>query len=270
MGATNDYFNKLPIIALTANAISGQREMFLANGLDDFLAKPIETKKLDSILRKWIPKEKQHDLPQTANSATPQDINLSIKGVDVRAGLRNVGGNAAAYIDILYDFCRDAQNRYTHIKAALRKEDFTLYTVLVHAVKGAARAIGANDFARQAETMEQAANNRDYPLIKKQTDALLQGLDALVGRINTALSALVNARGDGDGDADAEIDPHALKLDVMRWALETLDITTVNEILAQCMSMPLGKKSKDFISEVEQDILAFEYNKAVEKINSLL
>ena len=57
---TNDpYYANVPIVALTANAVSGTKEMFLANGFSDFLSKPVDTIRLDSILEKWIPKEKQ-------------------------------------------------------------------------------------------------------------------------------------------------------------------------------------------------------------------
>jgi CheY-like chemotaxis protein len=59
MGAEDSYYRNLPIVALTANTIAGQREMFLRKGMNDFIAKPIDIKKLCSVLKKWIPKEKQ-------------------------------------------------------------------------------------------------------------------------------------------------------------------------------------------------------------------
>jgi len=60
MAADGDsYYRDLPIIALTANAVSGMREMFLGNDFDDFIPKPIEPKKINAILERWIPKEKQ-------------------------------------------------------------------------------------------------------------------------------------------------------------------------------------------------------------------
>jgi len=62
MGSENPHYSELPIIALTANAISGIKEMFLANGFNDFLSKPIDTIKLNAILAKWLPKEKQEKL----------------------------------------------------------------------------------------------------------------------------------------------------------------------------------------------------------------
>jgi signal transduction histidine kinase/CheY-like chemotaxis protein len=59
MGDKDLYYKEVPVIALTANAGSGRKEMFLENGFNDFLSKPIDTVKLDAVLRKWIPKVKQ-------------------------------------------------------------------------------------------------------------------------------------------------------------------------------------------------------------------
>jgi PAS domain S-box-containing protein len=60
MGDQDPYYTNVPIIALTADAVSGVKEMFLENGLNDFLSKPIDTIKLNSVLERWIPREKQH------------------------------------------------------------------------------------------------------------------------------------------------------------------------------------------------------------------
>jgi CheY-like chemotaxis protein len=60
MGDEDPYYKNVPIIALTADAVSGIKEMFLENGLNDFISKPIDTIKLNSVLERWIPREKQH------------------------------------------------------------------------------------------------------------------------------------------------------------------------------------------------------------------
>jgi CheY-like chemotaxis protein len=59
MGDEDPYYKEVPVIALTANAVSGTKKMFMENGFDDFLSKPIDTVKLDAVLEKWIPKAKQ-------------------------------------------------------------------------------------------------------------------------------------------------------------------------------------------------------------------
>jgi CheY-like chemotaxis protein len=61
--ALGEKFVGLPIVALTANAVSGMKEQFLARGFDDFLSKPIEPSRLDAMLQKWIPREKQRPVP---------------------------------------------------------------------------------------------------------------------------------------------------------------------------------------------------------------
>jgi signal transduction histidine kinase/CheY-like chemotaxis protein len=71
MGDKDPYYENLPVIALTANAVIGSREMFLENGFNDFLSKPIDTVVLDEILVRWLPKEKQNRFTETYGNTTP-------------------------------------------------------------------------------------------------------------------------------------------------------------------------------------------------------
>jgi CheY-like chemotaxis protein len=59
MGDEDPYYKEVPVVALTANAVLGTKEMFLENGFNDFLSKPIDTVKLNTVLEKWIPETKQ-------------------------------------------------------------------------------------------------------------------------------------------------------------------------------------------------------------------
>jgi CheY-like chemotaxis protein len=61
MGEEDAYYKEVPVVALTANAVSGTREMFLENGFNDFLSKPIDTVKLNAALERWIPRDKQEN-----------------------------------------------------------------------------------------------------------------------------------------------------------------------------------------------------------------
>jgi PAS domain S-box-containing protein len=103
----------VPIIALTANAVSGMREMFIEKGFDDFLAKPIDISKLDEMLDHWIPKEKRGERPGTGEPGEnmaeggrervadqadlPQIPGPDIPGIDMRRGLALTGGTMALY-----------------------------------------------------------------------------------------------------------------------------------------------------------------------------
>jgi CheY-like chemotaxis protein len=77
-------FEKLPIAALTANAIIGMKEVFLANGFDDFLSKPIVIPKLNQLIERWAPQERRA-APQRA--ATQELMSFEIEGLDTKRGI---------------------------------------------------------------------------------------------------------------------------------------------------------------------------------------
>jgi signal transduction histidine kinase/CheY-like chemotaxis protein len=261
------YYTELPIIALTANAIVGQREIFLSSGMDDFLAKPVELQKLGVMLKKWLPGEKQVErMSAERASADDETRNFSIPGVSVENGLRNLGGSVIMYADILEAFCRDAEGRRKQIEENSDAEDLTLYMTLVHALKGAARSIGAGDFADIAAAMEANAREGKRAAIRARTGELLAAMGVLVKDIRQALARRAPAAA-LLGPAE---DTRASDLKALRAALSDMDIKTVNELLLAYAALPSTVKNEMNLAEIEQQILMFEYDAAIEAIDALL
>ncbi|MDR2517414.1 MAG: response regulator [Spirochaetaceae bacterium] len=264
LDAGDGYCRDLPIIALTANAVSGQQEMFLENGINDFLAKPIDIQKLDDILEKWLPRSRRVDAARPVEEARPEKTEtVSIPGVDIEAGIRNVGGRTEGYFDILLDFCRDAESRAGKITAALDAGDLKLYVTLVHALKGAARSIGAVETGDAAAWLEARADREDPGLVRNKTAELLEQLAVLTGNIRRAAAR----RGAANGGRE---DISALHLLELRAALADMNIETVNWILLEYSALPPDGETKKMAVELEQHILMFEYDKAMEKIEQFL
>jgi signal transduction histidine kinase/CheY-like chemotaxis protein len=261
----DDRYKKLPVVALTANAVSGQREMFLEHGINDFLAKPIEIKKLDDILVKWLPLEKrvESDQPYTEDTQQGKDENILIHGVDTALGLRNCGGNVPVYFNILTDFCNDAEVKLVQISYKLACEDTRLYETLVHALKGAARSIGALETGEKASLLEKAAARKDLAAIKNKTPDLAEDVQALIMNIKSAAG-----RYESKGSRNPE-NISILKLDKLKTALTEMDIEAVNRMLVTFAGLSLDGKTKELVSEIEQHILMFDYEKAIEKIDKL-
>jgi signal transduction histidine kinase/CheY-like chemotaxis protein len=261
------YYQNLPIVALTANAMSGQREMFLQNGMNGFLAKPIEMQKLDAVLKEWIPEERRRQPEIAANGAleTERLGFFEIEGVSIEMGLRNSGGSVAAYADILMDFCRDADERADRIEHCLHEDNIGLYLTLVHALKGAARSVGAAEFGEFAARMEEAAQNGDTELIATMTEKMLAALHRLTNEIRKAL----DNRFAGDEDRFAE-KLSAEQLERLKAALQDMDIAVVNDLIMEYASIPLDPKIKKELSEIERLILLFEYDAAVRRIDFLI
>ncbi len=168
-------YDDVPIIALTANAVSGTRAMFLREGLDDFVPKPIELRFLISTLRHWLPKEKimkvrQHSGTQKKPEPKPA---LKIKGLDVDAALQLLGSEKL-YWSVLKDYYHLIEKKARLIDSYEKNSDWHNYTIEVHALKSASRQIGAATLADMAAALEQAGNALDADVIRAQTPGLLE------------------------------------------------------------------------------------------------
>jgi signal transduction histidine kinase/CheY-like chemotaxis protein len=259
------YYRDLPIVALTANAVVGQREIFLRSGMNDFLAKPIELQKLGAMLKKWIPTGKQTERASFETEDGGGSESLIIPGVSVEKGLLNLGGSIAMYTDILEDFCKDAEERMERIEESAHAEDLTLYMTLVHALKGAAGSIGAQTFADVAAAMEESARTGDRAAIRARNGELLAILRALVDDIRSALAR----RAPAEADAGLPAEALAAKLRALRAALSDMDIGSVNELLLAYADLSTGAKNEMRLAEIERMILMFEYDEAIEAIDAI-
>ncbi|MDR2784906.1 MAG: response regulator [Treponema sp.] len=267
MGDNDPYYRKLPIIMLTANAVSGQREMFLENGIDDFLPKPIEVRHLNDILEKWIPKVKQKKSSSPVLWDFEEDRSLlSINGVNAQTGLRNAGDSLKAYKKVLAVFVDDADERIPQIEAALSKSNLSLYTTLVHAIKGASRSIGADYIGELAAELEEAGHAGNMIMIREKTGIFLEKLQIL----RDSIADTIDSSDQEDGESKTETAFSTLDLEGLREALVGMDTELVNKKLAEYGEVTLQKQVRSYIDGIEQDVLLFEYDKAIEKIDALL
>ena len=178
---------KMPIIALSANAVLGMKEKFLQDGLDDFLTKPIDMGKLHSILRKWIPEEKW-EVAESGFLKESYNIDIEIKGANVSKGIAIAGGSIENYLRILDVFQKDCVEKVAKIYQCLATDDLHLYTTHVHALKSAAANIGAENLSLAAGELENAGKKGDISLVKSKNPQFLAEIDALLANIHTILT----------------------------------------------------------------------------------
>ena len=170
-----DYDN-VPIIALTANAVSGVKEMFIKEGLNDFIAKPIEVRMLAAAIKRWLPKEKIKVMSSRNKGNKGGHVEESvppIQDLDIATALK-LAGSVKLFWAILKDYYRAIPKKKEVIKKYFEEKDWRNYTVEVHALKSASRQIGATELADLAAMLEEAGNKRDEALITERTGELME------------------------------------------------------------------------------------------------
>ncbi|MDL1963170.1 MAG: response regulator [Deltaproteobacteria bacterium] len=163
-----------PIIAMTANAMAGDREKCLDAGMSDHVAKPIEPKILFETLVKWIPAGERESVspmtPPEESTAEKTALPECLDGIDIEIGLRRTGGNQTLYSDLLKDFVKDHGKDHQAIVDALVRNDIKLAHRTAHTLKGVAGGIGAMalyESAKKVETELKEGKSRVFePLIE--------------------------------------------------------------------------------------------------------
>ncbi|MDP2284234.1 MAG: response regulator [Pseudohongiella sp.] len=149
-------FNDLPVVAMTANAMQGDRDRCLASGMNDHVAKPIEPEDLWKALLKWTKPQATVSTNTPVLIATVNDTQMpaDIEGLDVQNGLRRVLGKKPLYLSMLRKFCVGQKNAAYAISSALEADDHVLAERLAHTLKGVAGNIGALSLQQAAAKLE--------------------------------------------------------------------------------------------------------------------
>ena len=172
-----------PVVALTANAISGAKEMYLAEGFDNFLSKPVNPDKMESLLQELLPKEKigYQDLSTREEEKTEKD-NVEfpeIEGIDVRYALlqmRDADGLRGALLEFyrMIDSEANALESFWNNIVDGDEEAWKLYQIKVHAMKSSAAIIGATATSGVAKMLEYAARDKQLDVIQSVTPLFLK------------------------------------------------------------------------------------------------
>lgn len=179
----DDYYKKLPIIALTANAVNGVREMFISAGLNDYIAKPIELSALDRVLKAWLPKELMkhpaetesypNDRRERKGSADQNAPSSNNEIFDVETGVFYAGGDEETYGEILEVYVRKGPEKLDYIKRLFEEKSWKDYVIEVHALKSSSLTVGSAKLSEMAKELELAGKAGDHSLIEEKNDAML-------------------------------------------------------------------------------------------------
>ena len=171
------------IIALSANVMGEAKTLFVEAGMNDFVAKPIDVRKLCAVIKKWLKPEKiiKKDGSEDENDSEDEVI-VKIPGLDIDNAVRALG-SVPLYNKIAGEYYRSGADRLNSIKEAYDNEDWTDYTIKVHALKSSSRQIGAMELGQMAADLEEAGKDNNIDKIKAETGKTLETFDELLKKL---------------------------------------------------------------------------------------
>ena len=217
---------KVPIIALTANAVDGIRELFIQEGMDDFVAKPIELKVITSKLKKWLPPEKTQ---KGSNVKTEEKTCIKIQGLDTEAAMKLLGSEKLFW-SVLKEYYRVIEKKASLIAEYEREGQWKEYTIEVHALKSASRQIGALELAALAERMEAAGNAGETNIIQCYTPVLLEKYCAYERILAPYFK---DGQENTEGTKEITADVLEQQFAAMRVAMDELDFDKMEEVIRE-------------------------------------
>ncbi|MBP5186775.1 MAG: response regulator [Clostridiales bacterium] len=195
-----------PIVALTANAMSSAKQMFLSEGFDGFVSKPIETDELERVMRQVLPKsmvtyeeiddlsEPEPDFEEMRKDPAPKMTAISLRehlkpySVDTDAGMKYCLNDFEFYKSLLVQFATEAADKIPLINRYYESSDFKNYEILVHALKSTSKMIGAGVLSDKAKQLELAAKEKKEEFIKENHYPMMSEYGALYKGLTTILS----------------------------------------------------------------------------------
>ena len=167
-----------PFICLTADAVSGAKERYLAEGFNDYLSKPIDSHELEDILLEYLPSIKvEFNKKNTETGKTTDDRPLRDKidadMVDYDTGLRYCDGDEEFYTQILSEYVAESDEKIPSIEEYYNDKDWQDYGILVHSLKSTSKMIGASELSKRAEKLEKAAKNGDIAVVEEGHEGMI-------------------------------------------------------------------------------------------------
>ena len=248
-------YNK-PIVALTANALAGQAEIFLRNGFDDFISKPIDIRQLNMSLNKLI----RDKYPQEVIEAARRQ----------KDKLNNSPGQSGVSSQLAEFFIRDAKKaaeilEAVYINKCRRVDDISVFIINIHAMKSALANVGEVNLSGKASRLEQAGRDKNAKFILSELPSFLELLYNVIYKFEEN-----EIRGEEQQETSDDTQVLKDRLLQIRRACIAYDKKKAKDLLAQLKEKAWEKSIKLQLSSIAEYLLHSEFEEAAKTIDEYL
>ncbi|MGY3264887.1 response regulator [Lysobacter sp. HA35] len=262
----------LPVIAMTANAMAGDRERVLEAGMNDHIPKPLQVAEMFATMAKWIRPSRANDAAGSTPEADRADVRTGEIGpfehIDTKIGLATTLGNAELYRRMLTAFVAGSRGFKTDFGAAMERGDRETMLRLAHTLKGTAGTIGAVEVQRAATSLEALVQGRStHAEIAPRLSDLVDALDAVLAELASFDATAATPALDAAATA-ASIDTLRPQIDHLIALLHDDDADAVDAVEALRASTA-GTPFAARLEPIARDINAFRFADALARVEAL-
>lgn len=260
-------YKDVPIVALTANTVNDAKKMFLSEGFDGFISKPIDMKELENSLLEMLPKDIINHKKEAAQTEGKKTELPKVSGVDMAKGISSCAGKPERYIEVLKTFYSSGKQQYKRIEKLYASRDAQNLRIEVHGLKSVSASIGAMDISNTALSIENALKSDNMPFV----DANLQGLLEMFSKLLKQLGTFFD-REDSPAEGRKEIPLSKVrdKLVLLADTLGEFDDEQALEIIKGILEYDFDREIRGTIRQIKETVEMFDYNKASEMTEKLI
>lgn len=256
-------YNDVPIIALTANAVEGTKEMFCREGMNDFVAKPIEIRIMVDKVRQWLPVEKIQKTKLVYDMADREEKSsepIVVGDLDTKLAM-GFFGSEKLFWKTLKVYYNSIEKKANTIKAMVENKDWTGYTIEVHALKSASKQIGAVSLSRKAAAMEKAGNARDSKAIHSHTDEMLKQYLGYLSVLEPFCAEEEEDEAQKKQVSKEILEQHFERISA---AIEDLDMDQVEEVIAEMNQYRYDTRQMELFHQLKEAVEEFDVDRCEE------
>ncbi len=253
------YCKDVPVVALTANAVYGARKELLESGFTDYVAKPIEVKHLESVLKRYLGDVEKNE----ENTDDILQSSVAIEGIDAKHAMEKMHLDERVYLGILKTYYIDLPVTLNRIVEAKKAGNIKQLIIDVHAVKSTSASVGAIELSELAKQLEFAGKEENLEFIDNHIDPFVEKCEHMI----KVLDKFWESEEDVVSEGETSILDNQWLHDI-RQACDEMDSSKASSLLEQVQGKRFSQEESILIKKIREYVNQYDYEEVVSLLDA--